>query len=344
MLGRRTRLLPMAKKLSTYQTAGVDIPLARRFIQMIEPMSRLTRRKGLVRGIGGFGGLFELSADGAKDVILVASADGVGTKLCLAREVGWFEPLGVDLVAMNVNDILCTGATPLFFLDYIAAGKLDPKVLMGVVRGIVRGCLEAGCVLLGGETAQMPLVYRSNDFDLAGFAVGKVSRKDLVTGQGIRPGDAVLGLASTGPHANGFTLIQKVFSKNQLRKYSRPLLSPTRIYVRPVLNLLRQKVGVRGIAHITGGSFGEKIPRILPQGHRVILKSGSWKVPEIFRRLQAGGVSRVEMFRTFNMGIGMALILPKARAAKAQAILRKYQVNAWEIGEVVRGLSGVEIS
>ena len=333
----------MAKRPKTYQEAGVSIPLARRFIRMIEPLARLTRREGLVRGIGGFGGLFELSAAGSRGLILAASADGVGTKLCLAREIGWMDPLGVDLVAMNVNDILCTGAKPLFFLDYVAAGKLDPKVLVGIVRGIVRGCLESGCVLLGGETAQMPLVYKPKDFDLAGFAVGMVTRDKLITGTGVHWGDAVLGLESSGPHANGFTLIQKVLTKIQLKKYGRALLTPTRIYVRPVLDLLRRGVNIRGIAHITGGSFGEKIPRVLPEGHRVVLRKGSWSVPDLFRRIEAAGVSEGEMFRTFNMGIGMVLILPKAHVTKVQSVLRKYEIGSWVIGEVTRGQRQVQI-
>lgn len=333
----------MGKRPKTYQEAGVSIPLARRFIRMIEPLARLTRRQGLVRGIGGFGGLFELSAAGSRGLILAASADGVGTKLCLAREIGWMEALGVDLVAMNVNDILCTGAKPLFFLDYVAVGRLDPKVLVGIVRGIVRGCLESRCVLLGGETAQMPLVYKPKGFDLAGFAVGMVTRDKLITGAGVRWGDAVLGLESSGPHANGFTLIQKVLTRSQLKKYGRALLSPTRIYVRPVLDLLGRQAPLRGIAHITGGSFGEKIPRVLPEGHRVVLRKGSWRVPPIFQRLQAAGISEAQMYRTFNMGIGMALILPKAQVIKVQSVLRKYEVGSWVIGEVTRGDPGVEI-
>lgn len=327
----------MRRRLKTYRQAGVNIGAAGRFIRRIEPMSRVTYRQGLLRGIGGFGGLFELKTEGGKGLILVASADGVGTKLCLARQVGWFEPLGVDLVAMNVNDILCTGAVPLFFLDYIAAGKLNLPVLMDLVRGMVRGCLEAGCVLLGGETAQMPLVYKPQDFDLAGFAVGKVSRQELVTGEKICVEDALLGLASSGPHANGFTLIQKVFSRSQLLKYGRRLLAPTRIYVRPVADLLKRKVRIHGIAHITGGSFKEKIPRILPQGCQAVLKTGSWKVPEIFQRIAAAGVSEPQMYRTFNMGIGMVLILPRAQVPKAQVVLRRHRVNSWVVGEVTRG-------
>ena len=331
------------KSPGSYKEAGVDIRLARRFIQAIQPLAGLTRRPGLLRGIGGFGGLFELNGSSGRHPILVASADGVGTKLCLAKETGWFEPLGVDLVAMNVNDILCTGAEPLFFLDYIAAGRLDPKVLMGVVRGIVRGCTEAHCVLLGGETAQMPLVYSPRDFDLAGFAVGIVDRERLITGERIRVGDQVLGIASNGIHANGFTLVQRILSRKQLRTHARELLKPTRIYVQPILELLRQRVPVSGIAHITGGSFQEKIPRILPEGKGVILRKGSWPVPLVFRRVQRAGVPEAEMFRTFNMGIGMALILRPSSIPKVRQLLKRRHLASWVIGEVIRGRREVEI-
>ena len=327
----------------SYREAGVDVALAREFIRAIQPLARLTRRPGLVRGIGGFGGLFELNSSAGRHPILVASADGVGTKLRLAAKAGWYEPLGIDLVAMNVNDILCTGAEPLFFLDYIAAGKLDSKVLMDIVRGIVRGCTQAHCVLLGGETAQMPLVYSGTDFDLAGFAVGIVERHRLITGDRVRAGHQVLGLASNGIHANGFTLVQKVLSPSQLASWARELLRPTRIYVHPVLELLKKGIPVSGIAHITGGSFAEKIPRILPNGVKVMVRKGSWPIPSIFRRIQAAGVPEAEMFRTFNMGIGMALIVPPASVPKAQRLLTQQAMANWVIGTVTRGTRGVQI-
>ncbi len=327
----------------TYKAAGVDVMGAGQFIRAIQPLARLTRRHGLVRGIGSFGGLFELNASGGKNPVLVASADGVGTKLKLAQQAGWYEPLGVDLVAMNVNDILCTGAEPLFFLDYIATGKLNPQVLLDIVRGIVRGCVEAHCVLLGGETAQMPLVYGREEFDLAGFAVGVADRSRVITGAEIRVGDQLLGLASNGLHANGFTLVQKTLSKRQLKSKARELLKPTRIYVRPVLELLRHRIPVRGIAHITGGSFQEKIPRILPEGKGVMLRKGSWPVPAVFRSIRAAGVPEAEMFRTFNMGVGMVLVLPPSAVPKARQSLKRHSVTSWVIGEVIRGHRQVRI-
>ncbi len=321
----------------------MDVGLAGRFIRSMRPLAARTRRTGWVQGIGGFGGLFRLKGLLPEDPILVASADGVGTKLLLARRAGWVRPLGVDLVAMNVNDVLCTGAEPLFFLDYIAAGRLDPALLLEIVRGIVAGCRQARCLLLGGETAQMGLLYRPGDFDLAGFAVGAVGARSLITGERIRAGDRLLGLGSSGPHANGFTLVQKALSPSTQRRFARALLRPTRIYVRPVLELLRRKVPVHGIAHITGGSFREKLVRILPGGVRAILRKGSWPVPPIFRTIQAAGVTEWEMFRTFNMGIGMVLVLPAGAAASAQGILRRRGLASWVVGEVVRGRRGLEM-
>ena len=322
---------------ATYKRAGVDVGGARRFVDRIAPLARLTRRPGLLRGLGGFGGLFELSGAARKRAVLVASADGVGTKLKLAQRAGWYTPLGQDLVAMNVNDLLCTGAEPLFFLDYIAAGRLDTRVLMEIMRGVVRGCVESHCVLLGGETAQMPLVYGPGDFDLAGFAVGVVDKRKLVTGQAIRPGQAVVGLASNGLHANGFTLVQRGLSAAEQKRQARELLKPTRIYVRPVLELLRAGAPVRGIAHITGGSFQEKLARILPAGTAVRLRKKSWPVPAVFRRVQAAGVSEAEMYRTFNMGVGLILVLPRPAVSRAERQLKRHGVASGVIGEVTRG-------
>ncbi len=337
----------------SYREAGVDMESAREFIRQIQPLARRTRRQGLVRGIGGFGGLFQMNGSFGKRPILVASADGVGTKLLLAqrayrenwqgRGLRWVRPLGVDLVAMNVNDILCTGAEPLLFLDYIAAGKLDAKVLLAVVQGMAAGCSESGCVLLGGETAQMGLLYGPGDFDLAGFAVGVVEKKSLVTGERIRPGDQVVGIASSGVHSNGFSLVQKVLSLSAQKRWAGQLLQPTRIYVRPVLDVLRRRIPVYGLAHITGGSFAEKIPRILPSGVGVELWKGSWPVPSIFRQIQATGVPEQEMYRTFNMGVGMVLVLPSKVVTRTRQILKRRRVVNWLIGEVTRGNRKVRI-
>ncbi len=329
--------------MKTYKQAGVDVGAAGRFIHSIQPLARLTRRVGLVRGIGGFGGLFALKGLRYRDPVLVASADGVGTKLKVAQRAGWYTPLGVDLVAMNVNDILCTGAEPIFFLDYIAAGRLDPKVLINVVRGVVRGCVESHCVLLGGETAQLGLLYKPGDFDLAGFAVGIVEKKKIVSGEKIRPGDRLIGLASNGIHANGYTLVQKVLSVAEQKRDARELLKPTRIYVRAVLDLLRRNAPVKGIAHITGGSFQEKLTRILPEGTAAILRKKSWPVPPVLKKIQSAGVSEQEMYRTFNMGIGMVLAVPAAGAARVQARLKREGMPNWIIGEVTGGRKEVTI-
>ena len=336
-------IVDMKKSSMTYRQAGVDVRLAGRFIRTIEPLAGLTRRPGLVRGIGGFGGLFALKPLAVRDPVLVASADGVGTKLKLAQRAGWFTPLGQDLVAMNVNDILCTGAEPLFFLDYIAAGRLDSRVMVEVVRGIVRGCVESHCVLLGGETAQMGLLYKPGDFDLAGFAVGIVEKSKIITGETIRPGNRLLGLASNGIHSNGFSLVQKVLSAAEQRRHAKELLKPTRIYVRSVLDLLRRNAPVRGIAHITGGSFREKLARILPEGTSAVLRKRSWPVPPVFGRIRSAGVGEQEMYRTFNMGIGMVLAVPASNAERIQARLRREGTPSWLIGEVTKGKREVEL-
>ena len=315
----------------------MDVAGAAKFIRAIEPLARLTRRPGMVRGIGGFGGLFSMKPLGYRDPVLVASADGVGTKLKLAQKAGWYEPLGVDLVAMNVNDILCAGAEPIFFLDYIAAGRLDPRVMVEIVRGVVRGCVDSHCALLGGETAQMGLVYRSGDFDLAGFAVGAVEKNRVITGEKIRPGDRLLGLASNGIHSNGFSLVQKVLPVSEQKRRARELLRPTRIYVRAVLGLLGAQAPVKGIAHITGGSFREKLARILPEGTAAVLQKRSWPVPPVFRAIQSAGVPAAEMYRTFNMGIGMVLALPPASVPKAQAALKRQGMDSWPVGQVAKG-------
>lgn len=327
------------KRPRSYAVAGVSLARADRFLRAIKPLVRLTRRPGAVGTIGGFGGFFD--AGGKR--LLVSSTDGVGTKLVLARRVGRYEGLGVDLVAMNVNDVVCTGAEPWFFLDYVAAGRIEPKVLAAILRGMVRGCVEARCALAGGETAEMPLVYDKGAFDLAGFCVGAVSKRRLITGAAIRPGDLVVGLASSGLHANGFTLVQRALSVAQQRRWATDLLRPTRIYVKPILALVR-RLPVHGIAHITGGAFLEKLGRILPAGTAARLKRARWPVPPIFWRIQqAGRIPESEMYRTFNMGVGMVVVVPPRSVAAAQRLLRRHGVASWVIGEIARG-RGVTIA
>ena len=323
---------------ATYLASGVSFHRANRLIQALKPLARSTRRAGVVGAVGGFGGLFDLkrAALGPK-VLLVASADGVGSKLTLAKTLARYEGLGVDLVAMNVNDLICSGASPLFFLDYIATHRIEQKVLVPILKGVARGCRESHCALLGGETAEMPSCYRRGDFDLAGFAVGAVSKQKLLSGKKIRPGDALIGLASSGLHSNGFTLVQRVLSKRQLKSLGSTLLKPTRIYVRPVQRLLG-KVAVKGLAHITGGSFEEKLVRILPKRTAVEIKRRSWRVPQVFRTVQAKGkVSEAEMYKTFNMGVGLVAVVAAKDVAKTLRVIKSCGVPAWKIGEVVRG-------
>lgn len=334
------------KRPADYAGAGVSLARADRFLKAIKPLVRMTRRPGQLGSIGGFGGLFDprpacrqagVAPPFFGDRLLVSSTDGVGTKLVLARRLGRYDGLGVDLVAMNVNDVVCTGAEPWFFLDYIATGRIDPDALVAVMRGVVRGCCEARCALVGGETAEMPLVYRRGEFDLAGFCVGAVSRRRMITGEAIRPGDAVVGLASSGFHANGYTLIQRVLTPAQQQAWGAELLVPTRVYVAPILALIKQ-APARGIAHITGGAFQEKLGRILPAGTAARLVRASWPVPSIIRRVQrAGGLADDEMYKTFNMGIGMIVVVPPGAAAKTLAVLKRQKVEAWRIGTIERG-------
>ncbi|MBI4314046.1 MAG: phosphoribosylformylglycinamidine cyclo-ligase [Candidatus Omnitrophica bacterium] len=328
--------------VSGYAQAGVSLARAGHFLKAIKPLVSLTRRPGQLGSIGGFGGIFDLRQAGPrKGSLLVSSTDGVGTKLVLARRLKKYEGLGVDLVAMNVNDVICTGAEPLFFLDYIATGRIDPEVLVGVMRGVVRGCVDAHCALVGGETAEMPLVYKPGEFDLAGFCVGVVEKSKMITGRKIRPGDRLIGLASSGFHSNGYALIQKVLSPAQQQRWGDELLKPTRIYAAPILALLR-KINVHGIAHITGGSFREKLGRILPKDTAAFIKTSSWPVAPIFRRVQeAGDLSDVEMYKTFNMGIGMILVVPESQVNAVLKILRRQELPAWVIGEIKRGKPGL---
>ena len=320
----------MSKGLS-YRDAGVDIDEGDALVEAIKPLARRTLRPEVLAGIGGFGALCEIPRK-YRHPVLVSGTDGVGTKLKLAFELDRHDTVGIDLVAMSVNDVLVQGAEPLFFLDYFACGKLERRVAAEVVKGIARGCELAGCALIGGETAEMPGMYPPGEYDLAGFCVGVVEKERILDGRSIAPGDAILGLASSGPHANGYSLIRRILERD-----ARPptdLLEPTRIYVKPVLNLLGS-VAVKGLAHITGGGISGNVPRILPPGTQAIINPRSWPRPPVFQWLQqAGGVAEAEMFRVFNCGIGMALVVDSAHVRAAADHLRASGETVYEIGRV----------
>lgn len=322
-------------KKTTYKSSGVDINKANAFVKAIKSDVASTTGASVIRRKGAFGGLFALAKGQYKNPVLVSSTDGVGTKLLVAQAAGKHDTVGIDLVAMNVNDILCVGAKPLFFLDYIACGKLKPKVLGDVVKGIAAGCRQSGCSLVGGETAEMPGMYKPDEYDLAGFAVGIVEKKKIIDGSAIKAGDQVIGLPSTGLHSNGFSLARKVLSSAGQKKYAKQLLAPTRIYAKEVSGLLA-KFPVRGIAHITGGAFYDKLTKILPAGKCFAIDRGSWPVPEIFHIIQKKGkIGDREMYRTFNMGIGMAFVLSLKDVAKASSYLKKKKIKHYKIGSVV---------
>jgi len=322
----------------TYKKAGVDIDAADRFIRMIKPLVRTTSRHEVLGGIGGFSGLFKPRLAGMKKPVLVSSTDGVGTKLLIAAMVGKYDTVGVDLVAMSVDDVVVLGAEPLFFLDYIAVGKVVPSMLADIVRGVVRGCREARCALVGGETAELPGLYGPGKWDLAGFCVGLVDEPKIIDGRACRAGDAVIGLASSGLHSNGYSLARKVFSEREIKAgLWRDLLRPTKIYCTAILEVLK-KVRIKSMAHITGGGFYDNIPRVIPAGYGVRVEKGSWPIPPIFRKIQrAGNIDEREMFRTLNMGIGMALAVSARDADRTVALFAEQGQKAWIIGEITRG-------
>jgi phosphoribosylformylglycinamidine cyclo-ligase len=336
----------MAKGL-TYADAGVDIDAGNAMVEKIKPLVRATRRRGADAEIGGFGGLFDLKAAGFKDPILVAATDGVGSKLKLAVASGIHTTIGIDLVAMCVNDLVVQGAEPLFFLDYYATGKLDPEIGAKIVEGIAQGCIEAGAALVGGETAEMPGLYAGDDYDLAGFAVGAVERGRVLPKDNIAVGDVVLGLRSSGLHSNGFSLVRRIVAEKGLplsdpapfapqTTLATALLAPTRIYVRPILALLKASEAVKGLAHITGGGFPDNLPRILPQHLGVRVDLSAIPVPPVFAWLAAQGpVDPREMLRTFNCGIGMALVTAPATAAALETDLRSAGEEPIVLGEIV---------
>lgn len=332
------------KKLS-YKKSGVDIDKAKLFINKIKPLIKSTKRPGCMGNIGAFAGFFKPAISGYKDPVIVASTDGVGTKLMIAKWAGIHNTVGIDLVAMCVNDLVTCGAEPLFFLDYFATGKLSPKVSYEVIKGIVRGCKLAGSALIGGETAELPGMYRPGDYDLAGFSVGIVDRKNIIDGSKIKSGNLILGIASTGIHSNGYSLVRKVFSRKELSgKLAQMVLAPTAIYVKPILGLLK-RFNIKGIANITGGGFYDNITRLLPRDVTAIIYEGMWSVPPIFIMIkERGRVDTSEMFRTFNMGIGMAVVLPRKEIIKAKKyFLQKHKLKSWVIGEIIKGKKRVEI-
>ncbi len=335
------------KRSITYRESGVDIDEGARLVDLIKPLTRSTARREVMTGIGGFGALFDGRFGRYKAPVLVSSTDGVGTKLKVAFMAGRHDTIGVDLVAMCVNDIITCGAEPLFFLDYFATARLEAEKGRDIVKGIAKGCRDAGCALIGGETAEMPGLYQKGEYDLAGFSVGVVERKGIVDGKKIRPGNIIIGLPSSGIHSNGYSLARKIiFDRLKLTLNKKPkglrktvvseLLTPTRIYVKTLLPLLKQ-FRVRGIVHITGGGLTENIPRVLPKGCMATIHRNAWPVPPIFTILQKSGpVSEEEMFRTFNCGIGMVIIVAKGEADDVMTVLKKRKERAFIIGEITR--------
>ena len=331
----------------TYKSAGVDIDAGNKFIDLIRPMVRKTFRPEVITDIGGFGGLFSFPAGKYKDPVLVSSTDGVGTKLKVAFMVGKHDTVGIDLVAMCVNDIVVQGAEPLFLLDYLATGKLSLEVSPQIIKGVAKGCKEAGCALIGGETAEMPSFYKEGEYDLAGFTVGVVERKKVIDGSSIRAGDQLIGIGSSGLHSNGYSLARKVlFERMRLKLNSKvrglartvgeELLVPTRIYVKPILNLL-ENFPIHGIAHITGGGITDNLPRVIPKGCKAEIHKNTWPIHPIFRIIQEGGnVPEEEMLRTFNNGIGMILSVPLKEAEGIISRLKSLKEKAYRIGEIVK--------
>jgi phosphoribosylformylglycinamidine cyclo-ligase len=333
---------------TSYKDAGVDIDAGDALVERIKPLATLTRRPEVLSGVGGFGGMFAIPPGKYREPVLVSGTDGVGTKLKIAFQVNRHQTIGIDLVAMSVNDVLTSGAEPLFFLDYYATSKLDVFTATEVISGISRACEESGCTLLGGETAELPGFYQPGEYDLAGFCVGIVERKEIIDGKSIAPGDALIGIASSGLHSNGYSLARKVLIEQcnfslfqEQRGLSRllvdELLEPTRLYVKDII-ALRDKVQVKGLAHITGGGIPGNLPRVMPEGTRAVLDERSWKKPEIFDFIQRhGDVARDEMFSTFNMGLGMIATVPGPDAPAALRALKERKVQAWEVGRVEKG-------
>lgn len=332
----------MDKQTLSYKDAGVDINAGNELVDRIKPHVKRTRRPEVIGGLGGFGALCAIPAK-YKEPILVSGTDGVGTKLRLAIDLHKHNSIGIDLVAMCVNDLIVQGAEPLFFLDYYATGKLDVDVASDVIKGIADGCEQSGCALIGGETAEMPGMYHANDYDLAGFCVGVVEKNEIIDGSEVRVGDALIALASSGPHSNGYSLIRKILEVAKVssaetllegKPLAEHLLAPTKIYVKSILQLIK-RVDVHAIAHLTGGGFWENIPRVLPDHVRAVINEQSWQWPAIFKWLQQNGnVDTHEMYRTFNCGVGMVIALPQEDVETALALLAQTGEKAWVIGQI----------
>ena len=332
----------MSNKPLTYKDAGVDIDAGNELVERIKPLVKRTQRPEVLAGIGGFGGLFALPPGRYNEPVLVSGTDGVGTKLMLAQHLGVHDTIGIDLVAMCVNDVLVQGAEPLFFLDYFACGKLDNEVASDVIAGIAEGCLLAGAALIGGETAEMPDMYAPGEYDLAGFTVGAVERSEMIDGSAISEGDIVIGIGSSGPHSNGYSLIRKVLDRAGDAQIdgvpaAERLLAPTRIYIKSVLALI-DEVTVNGLAHITGGGITENIPRVLHGDLSVAIDTTSWEQGPVFDFLQEhGNIDTAEMRRTFNCGIGMVVVVNPAQAPAAIDLLNQHGERAWQLGTIIPG-------
>lgn len=321
----------------TYQDSGVDITKGNELIEQIKPIAKSTQRKGVLAGLGGFGAMFELPIEQYKNPVLISGTDGVGTKLKVAELLNKHDTIGIDLVAMCVNDLIVQGAEPLFFLDYYATGKLNTELATSVISGIGEGCKQSGCALIGGETAEMPGMYAGEDYDLAGFCVGIAEKSEVIDGSKVSNGDHIIALASSGPHSNGYSLIRKVIEQsNPSEEQLQALIEPTKIYVKSVLSLLKNH-SVHAISHITGGGLLENIPRVLPNHLAATLNKESWKMPKIFQWLQQqGNIETNEMHRVFNCGVGMVIVLPASQSEKAIEHLNQMGEHAWLIGEITK--------
>ena len=337
-----------SKEALSYRDSGVDIDAGDELVERIKPFAKKTLREGVLSGLGGFGALFEVPKR-YREPVLVSGTDGVGTKLKLAFDLKRHDTVGIDLVAMSVNDVLVQGAEPLFFLDYFACGKLDVDTAADVIKGIAKGCEYAGCALIGGETAEMPGMYPEGEYDLAGFAVGAVEKSAVITGRDIVPGDVVLGLASSGAHSNGYSLVRKIIARAQPdldapfdgdRSLADAIMAPTRIYVKSMLALMAA-LPVKGMAHITGGGLTENVPRVLPESVKAVIEKSAWQRPKLFQWLQSeGNVAESEMHRVFNCGIGMVVIVARENASEALRLLNEAGEKALEIGRVEARLNG----